>query len=90
MSLRQQGNRHTCPNCGMSGAATKTCWGCLMGNACETPERCGTPALHTCPTPYPLETARTLYAIHSGPRAAPVSQKMKARIMLGLRGQEQN
>jgi hypothetical protein len=76
----------TCPHCTTTYAAFKTCWGCMMGNACETPERCETPSQHVCPEPFDPETARYLLGVHSAPGAAPVSMKTKARIALGLKG----
>lgn len=76
---------HTCPHCTMTYAATKTCWGCMAGRACESPERCETPNLHTCPEPYDPVTAQMLANAVNVPHAAPISMAMKGRIVLGLK-----
>lgn len=62
----------------------RTCWGCLLGGVCESPERCGTPIVHRCPEPYPYDHARAM-ALMLRSSGMPVSQRVKARIVLGLR-----
>lgn len=74
-----------CPNCEMYIASTVTCWGCMMGKACGSPERCGTPPLHACPEPLPRDIAEMLAANFSIPGAGPISPTLKARIVLGLK-----
>lgn len=71
----------TCDHCGMYYPDTSTCWGCVMGNACLTPERCDTPSIHACPEPYDPETARLLL---EALRGSITTKKQIARILLGL------
>jgi hypothetical protein len=42
------------------------------------------PNVHECPEPYPRHVAEMLLGIYSQPGSPPISQKMKARIKLGL------
>lgn len=78
----RKGRRMTCDRCGMYYPETASCWGCMMGRPCDTPERCGTPTIHDCPEPYAPSTARMLLAVHRG--GAPISQRRRAAILLGL------
>jgi hypothetical protein len=85
---------HKCPNCEMTWFERKMCPDCAFtGGDCAAcgGTRDGGPAdPHVCPEPYPFEQAQAIMSCASSRNPLVVSQRQRARILLGLRSRTPN